>query len=185
MAEESERRLTFRVVGLDAAKFVQQLEFEDLAATGTFDGIMPMIFDTTGGRIESGRLVVRADGGTLAYVGDVSNADMNIFAKLAFDALKSIRYKRLTIGLNGPLDGEIISQIYFNGINEAPLSPPKSFISRQFIGLPFVFNIKVTAPFRSLLNTARTLQDPTSLLQRTVPELREPPVQPAESADER
>lgn len=181
MAEESERRLTFRVVGLDAAKFVQQLEFEDLAAAGTFDGIMPMIFTKDGGKIENGRLVVRQGGGTLAYVGDVSNAEMNMFAKLAFDALKSIRYQRLTIDLNGPLDGEIISQIYFNGINEAPLSPPKSFISRQFIGLPFVFNIKVTAPFRRLLNTARTLQDPSLLLQQTIPGVKKNPVQPPES----
>jgi translocation and assembly module TamB len=181
MGQDVERKLTFRVVGLDAAKFVQQLEFENLAATGTFDGIMPMYFDANGGRIEGGRLVVRQGGGTLAYVGEISNTAMNVYAKLAFDALKSIRYKNLTIELNGPLDGEIVSQINFNGINEAPLTPPKSLITRQFIGLPFVFNIKVTAPFRSLLNTARTIQDPSSLLQRTLPELRKPTVQPSES----
>jgi translocation and assembly module TamB len=181
MGQEAERKLTFRVVGLDAAKFIQQLEFENLSATGTFDGIMPMYFDASGGRIEGGRLVVRQGGGTLAYVGEISNTAMSVYAKLAFDALKSIRYKNLTIALNGPLDGEIISQINFNGINEAPLAPPKSFIARQFIGLPFVFNIKVTAPFRSLMNTARTIQDPTSLLQRTLPELRKPAVQPPES----
>ncbi len=181
MGQERERKLTFRVVGLDAAKFIQQLEFENLAATGIFDGIIPMYFNVNGGRIEGGRLVVRRGGGTLAYVGEVSNAQMNVYAKLAFDALKSIRYNNLTITLNGPLDGEIISQINFDGINEAPLSPPKSFIARQFIGLPFVFNIKVTAPFRSLLNTARTFQDPSSLLQRTLPEMRKPPVQPPES----
>jgi translocation and assembly module TamB len=181
LGQEVERKLTFRVVGLDAAKFIQQLEFENLAASGTFDGIMPMYFDANGGRIEGGRLVVRQGGGTLAYVGEISNTAMNVYAKMAFDALKSIRYKKLTIELNGPLDGEIVSQINFNGINEAPLSPPKSFISRQFIGLPFVFNIKMTAPFRSLLNTARTIQDPSSLLQRTIPELRKPPVQTPES----
>jgi translocation and assembly module TamB len=181
MGKDRERKLTFRVVGLDAAKFIQQLEFENLAANGVFDGIMPMYFDENGGRIEGGRLVVRRGGGTLAYVGEISNAEMNVYAKLAFDALKSIRYNNLTIALNGPLDGEIISQINFDGINEAPLSPPKSFIARQFIGLPFVFNIKVTAPFRSLLNTARTFQDPSSLLQRMLPELRKPPVQPPES----
>lgn len=179
--QDATRKLTFRVVGLDAAKFIQQLEFENLAATGIFDGILPMYFNANGGRIEGGRLVVRQGGGTLAYVGEISNAAMNVYAELAFDALKSIRYDKLTIELNGALDGEIVSQIDFNGINEAPLSPPKSYIARQFIGLPFIFNIKVTAPFRSLLNTARTFQDPSSLLQRSVPELRKPPVQPPES----
>jgi translocation and assembly module TamB len=188
MGQASERRLTFRVVALDAAKFIEHLEFENLSATGTFDGVMPMIFDASGGRIEEGRLVVRESGGTLAYVGEISNTKMNVFANLAFDALKSIKYKNLTIDLNGPLDGEIISKVNFNGINENPLSPPKGFIARQFTGLPFVFNITIKAPFRSLLNTARTFQDPSSLIQQVLPrdsKPQKPPVQPSESESKR
>ncbi len=188
MGQASERRLTFRVAALDAAKFIDHLEFENLSATGTFDGVMPMIFDASGGRIEEGHLVVRQSGGTLAYVGDISNTKMNVFANLAFDALKSIKYKNLTIDLNGPLDGEIISKVNFNGINENPLAPPKGFIARQFTGLPFVFNITIKAPFRSLLNTARTFQDPSSLIQQVLPQgtkPQKPPVQPSESEPKR
>ncbi len=188
MGQASERHLTFRVAALDAAKFIDHLEFENLSATGTFDGVMPMIFDASGGRIEAGQLVVRESGGTLAYVGDISNTKMNVFANLAFDALKSIKYKNLTIDLNGPLDGEIISKVNFNGINENPLSPPKGFIARQFTGLPFVFNITIKAPFRSLLNTARTFQDPSSLIQQVLPQStkpQKPPVQPSESEPKR
>ena len=188
MGQANERRLTFRVVALDAAKFIDHLEFENLSATGTFDGVMPMIFDASGGRIEEGHLVVRQSGGTLAYVGDISNTKMNVFANLAFDALKSIKYKNLTIDLNGPLDGEIISKVNFNGINENPLSPPKGYVARQFSGLPFVFNITIKAPFRSLLNTARTFQDPSSLIQQVLPrdsKTQPPPVQPSESETKR
>jgi translocation and assembly module TamB len=185
MGQPSDRRLTFRVNGLDAAKFIQTLEFENLSASGTFDGVLPMIFDDAGGRIEDGHLVARSGGGTIAYVGDVSNAQMNIYGKLAFDALKSMRFQNLTIDLTGPLDGEIVSRVNFSGRNEAPLSPPKSFIARQFIGLPFKFNVTIKAPFRSLLNTARTFQDPTSLLQRTLPELPRKPVQTPESEPKR
>lgn len=181
MGRASDRRLTFRVDALDAAKFIQTLEFENLAATGTFDGVLPMIFDVNGGRIEDGRLVARTGGGTLAYVGEVSNAQMNIYGKLAFDALKSMRFQNLTIDLDGALDGEIVSKVNFSGRNEAPLTPPKNVIARQFIGLPFKFNVTIKAPFRSLLNTARTFQDPTSLLQRTLPDATRKPVQPAES----
>ena len=188
MGQATERRLTFRVVALDAAKFIDHLEFENLSATGTFDGVMPMIFDASGGRIEDGHLIVRESGGTLAYVGEISNTQMNVFANLAFDALKSIKYKNLTIDLNGPLDGEIISKVNFNGINENPLTPPKSFIARQFVGLPFRFNITIRAPFRSLLNTARTFQDPSSLIQQVLPrdsKSQKPPVQPSESEPKR
>jgi len=169
MGQPVERRLTFRATALDAAKFVQQLEFENLSATGLFDGTMPMIFDETGGRIEGGKLVARAEGGTIAYVGEVSNADMPVFGKIAFDALKSIRYRNLTIALNGPLDGEIVSLVSFNGVNQSPVGPPKGFFARQRVGLPFRFNIAIRAPFRGLLSTARTFTDPSLLIRRVDP----------------
>lgn len=185
MGQPSDRRLTFRVDALDAARFIQTLEFENLSATGIFDGVLPMIFNDSGGRIEGGSLVARKGGGTVAYVGDVSNARMNVFGKLAFDALKSMRYQNLAIDLNGPLDGEIVSRVNFSGRNEAPLSAAGNVITRQLVGLPFKFNVTIRAPFRSLLNTARTLQDPTSLIERTVVDTRPNPVQTNESDPKR
>ena len=58
--QPSAKRLTFEVVGLDAHAFVQSLGFKELDATGTFDGVLPMIFDEFGGRIVGGRLDSRA-----------------------------------------------------------------------------------------------------------------------------
>ncbi len=164
--QQKPRTLSFRVVSLDAAKFIEQLKLENIAATGTFDGTLPIVFDQSGGQIIGGQIVARAGGGTLAYVGDVSNAETNTLTKLAFDALKSIRYKNLAIDLDGSLDGEIVSLVRFDGINQSPVAP--SGLAKSFVGLPFRFNIRVRAPFRGLVNTARSFQDPGLLLNRTV-----------------
>jgi hypothetical protein len=178
--QPSDRRLTFRVVGLDAAKFVQQFQLKNIALTGTFDGVLPMVFGATGGRIVGGNMAVRPGGGTLAYVGEVSNADLGMFAKLAFDALKSMRYDALAIDLDGALDGELISRVLFNGTNETP-KVAKGGLLAQFTGLPFRFNITIRAPFRGLLNSAQSLNDPRALIGQALPPavaVPPPPVQP-------
>lgn len=181
------RNLTFRVVGLDAGAFIQKLELENISATGTFDGLLPMVFDAGGGRIVGGILVARQQGlppriigqtealdipcdparqgGTLAYVGQVSNENLGRFGKLAFDALKDLQYKCLTVLMDGAIDGEVVTQVAFNGVNRGALSSVPKPIARQFIGLPFLFNIRIAAPFRGLMNTARSFVDPGLLIR--------------------
>lgn len=186
MAEEHERRLTFKVIGLDAAQFINQFEMKDISATGTFDGVLPMVFDAQGGRIEGGRLVVRRGGGALAYVGQVSNEQLGTFGTMAFDALKSMRYDSLVIELNGAIDGEMITAVRFSGVNEGTVEVAEQSFVREFVGLPFIFNITVKAPFRGLLNTARSFTDPGLLIRQNLPgyqpaEAPPEPVQPKES----
>jgi hypothetical protein len=181
----SDRRFTFRVIGMDAALFVEQFQFKNIAVTGHFDGTIPMIFDATGGRIENGRLVVRESGGTLAYVGEISNEQLGRFGNMAFDALKSVRYRNLAIELNGSLDGEIVSKVIFTGTNEAPVAVRKGMLG-GLVGLPFKFNITIAAPFRSLVNSAQSINDPRGLVQGALKQQREAEaarktVQPEES----
>ena len=176
--QAAERRLTFRVQGLDAALFVQQLAFDNIAVTGKFDGLLPMVFDQAGGRIEGGNLTVRDGGGTLSYVGDVSNAELGRFSKLAFDALKSIRYKKLTLELNGALDGEMVTVVRFNGVNQLPLAQTKNFFLKQFNQIPFLFNITIKAPFRGLFSMVRSFNDPSVFIPRGLQPVPEPPAPP-------
>ncbi|BAK66970.1 hypothetical protein SLG_22950 [Sphingobium sp. SYK-6] len=186
------RSLDFRVVGLDAGAFINKLELENVSATGTFDGLLPMIFDENGGRIEGGLLVARQQGdaarvltttegldipcdqsrqaGNLSYVGEVSNAKLNAVGKLAFDALKNLRYRCLAVLLDGAIDGEFVTQVRVNGINQGTEEARKSFLARPFLGLPFIFNIRIEAPFRGLLNTATGLADPTLHIRRQLDE---------------
>ena len=176
---EVERHLTFRIAGLDAAAFVQQLDFPNISATGTFDGVLPMIFDHSGGRIEGGTIIARKSGGSLAYVGELSNADIGAMGKLAFDALKAIRYSALDISLDGRLDGEMVSRVRFTGVREA--TPEQSLVTRLIRNLPFRFNIQIRAPFRGLVGSARAYIDPRLLLTQIPPKPAPSPIQPSDS----
>tara|TARA_R110000782_G_scaffold78293_3_gene155959 strand:- start:160320 stop:163550 length:3231 start_codon:yes stop_codon:yes gene_type:complete len=185
---EKPRYLTFRVLGLDAGSFIQMLELDNVSATGTFDGLLPMVFDAHGGRIVGGILTARQSGmppfvidhvegldipcdpnrkgGNLAYVGQVSNENLGRMGRMAFDALKDLQYKCLTILMDGAIDGEIVTQVAFNGVNRGELSTVPKPIAAQFVGLPFIFNIKIEAPFRGLMNTARSFIDPSLLIRQ-------------------
>lgn len=194
MAHESERRFTFRVEGVDAAAFINQLEFENISATGVFDGTLPMVFDVHGGRIEGGQLVARPGGGTIAYVGELSNENLGMMGSFAFDALKSMKYERLTIDLAGAVDGDIVTRVNFKGVTQAPLGAPRKKLPIPVIitgldNFPFIFNITITAPFRKLFDMSRTISDPSLLLERLNPNLQRvgpaKPIQPTESQDVR
>ena len=182
------KNLTFRVEGLDAARFVEMMEFSNIAATGIFDGVVPMVFDERGGRIVGGRLEARPPGGTLSYIGAVSDQDLGAYGKLAFDALKSLRYDRFIIELDGELAGEFLTQIELDGIarNAEPLGGIAGMVVGQLAKIPFEFNISIRGPFRSLIATARSLEDPSLLIQPVLPEIlqelpTETTVQPEES----
>lgn len=184
------RNLTFRVEGMSAGAFINTLDLDNISATGTYDGLLPMVFDANGGRIVGGILVARQQGmpplivrdaqaltmpcdprrqaGTLSYVGDVSNADMGMFGKLAFDALKNLRYRCLTILLDGAIDGEFVTQIAVNGVNQGSGEAMQSALLKPFLGLPFIFNVRIEAPFRGLLNTYQSFGDPTTVIRNSL-----------------
>lgn len=195
-SEEAARNLTFDITGLDAAQFINKLEFKNVNATGIFDGTLPMIFNRDGGRIVDGSLISRAPGGTLSYIGEVSNADLGIWGGIAFDALKAIAYRTLTIDLNGKLDGEMVSEIRFAGVSRGTIKPVATGLIARVGGqlatelqrLPFIFNIRIRAPFRGLISSARSFSDPSLLIEDQLGpgfEAEKPPVQPLESENKR
>ncbi|CCW19171.1 Putative uncharacterized protein ydbH [Sphingobium indicum BiD32] len=185
-----DRYLTFRVIGLDAGSFIQAMELDNISATGTFDGLMPLIFNAQGGRVAGGVLVARQQGmppllmpegvlptipcdptlqsGVLSYVGPVSNEQLGVMGRIAFDALKNLQYKCLTILMDGALDGEMVTNVVFNGINRGQLGGAPAGLARNFTGLPFLFNVRIAAPFRGLLGTAQSFIDPSQLIQNSI-----------------
>ena len=158
------------------------MEFSNIAATGTFDGIVPMQFDQSGGRIVDGRLTARQEGGTLSYIGELSDRDLGPYGILAFNALKSLRYSRFDLDLNGALAGEFITVIDLDGVARDPnlttlpsgggiMQAVAGRVLGQVARIPFEFNIRIEGQFRALIATARSFSDPTPLIQSVLPEI--------------
>jgi translocation and assembly module TamB len=163
------KRLTFEVVGLDAKTFVDSLGFKEITATGTFDGVLPMIFDESGGRIVGGRLDARPSGGTLSYVGVVNRANLGLMAKVAFDALKELRYRSMIVRLDGDLAGEFATRITIEQLGLGGTSGPAKILTNAFRNVPFRFNINIRGPFRSLIQTAKSYRDPRQQIGTVLP----------------
>ena len=162
------RKFAIDVDGLDAEQFLQRFQIKNLNATGKFDGVLPLIFEGSTGRIVGGVLEARAGGGLIQYVGEVGQASMGAAGRLAFDALRRLRYRTLTLRLDGDLDAEIVTAIDFTGSSEAPLTAGSPLPVRT-TGLPFKFGVTVRAPFRALLGAAASFSDARAVIRAAKP----------------
>jgi hypothetical protein len=164
----SPKRLTFELQGFDAKQFIDSLGFSGLEITGTFDGVLPMIFDESGGRIVGGRLDSRDPGGEFAYTGTKPKAGM--VAGLAFDLLSDIRYRSMTIRLDGDLAGEFATRFT---IRQISLSNRGGFLGglvrNAFRKVPLQVNLNISGPFRALIQMAKGFKDPRQVIAPVMP----------------
>ncbi len=157
------RAYVMDIVGLEAAQFVEAMEMGNLAANGTFDGTIPIVFDEDGnGRLVSGVLTARQPGGNLSYVGDLTYEDMSFFANYAFAALRDLRYDTMVIEMDGPLTGELVTRVRFTGIGQGE-SAQSSFVTRAIARIPIDLRINIRAPFYQLMTSLRAMYDPAAL----------------------
>jgi translocation and assembly module TamB len=160
----SEKRYVFEITGLDAATFVAEMELTNLAVTGRFDGVVPIVFDRSGnGRVENGLLRARPPGGNIAYIGDLTYQDMGAVTNYAFRALRSLDYRDMSVVLDGSLTGEIISKFQFDGVRQGEGSS-SNFITRRLARLPILFRVNVKAEsFYELSTVVRSFFDASYL----------------------
>ena len=194
-----ERRYVFEIIGLDAAKFVAQMELTNLSATGIFDGTVPIVFDANGrGRIEGGVLIARAGGGNIAYIGELSYENLGTMGNYAFAALRSLDYRQMRVGLGGELDGEIVTSFEFDGVRQGA-GTSQNFVTRRLAKLPIQFKVNVRSQnFYQLATMMRSfwdadyVRDPQDLglfrqengrLAPLALPVQPPAVQPSESQD--
>ena len=163
------KRLTFTVVGLDASTFVDTLQFSGIKASGIFDGVLPMIFDESGGRIVGGRLESRPGGGTLSYEGAVSKANLGTMGSLAFDALRSLRFSNMVIRLDGDLAGEFATRLTIDQVGLANATGTQRLVKSLVGKIPFKFNVTIRGPFRALIAMAKSFRDPRNDIEEVMP----------------
>ena len=161
------KRLTFQLVGFNAKMFVDTLGFEGIELTGTFDGVLPMIFDENGGRIVGGRLDSRPPGGVLIYHG---TKPQGLAPGIVFDLFSNIRYKSMIVRLNGDLAGEFATTMTIEGPS---LGPSKGLVAglvhKVFSQIPIRLNVNISGPFRALIQTAKAFKDPTQAIAPVLP----------------
>lgn len=164
----SAKRLTFQVVGFDAKTFIDSLGFAGIEITGTFDGVLPMIFDDEGGRLVGGRLESRPPGGVFRYIG--TKPDVGLVGGVAFDLLSNMRYESMVVRLDGDLAGEFATRFT---ISEVSLGSKGGFLAGlvrgAFSDVPLIVNLNVTGPFRALIQTAKGFRDPTPVIAPVMP----------------
>ncbi|WP_209347872.1 YdbH domain-containing protein [Pontixanthobacter sp. CEM42] len=157
-----ERRYVLEVEGLDSALFVENMELGNLAATGVFDGELPIVFDELGfGKIEGGSLQSRS-GGNVSYVGELTYEDLSPIANYAFNTLKSLDYSSMAIDIEGPLTGDIVTKLEFAGVRQGA-GTEQNFITRQIADLPIQFNVNIKAPFYKLVDLMKSMYDPATV----------------------
>ena len=156
------RHFELAAQGIDAAKFLAHMEISNLAATGAFDGRLPLVFDQNGGRIEHGYLVSRKGGGSVSYVGALSYKDLSPIANYAFRSLRAMQYTRMRVDMDGDIAGELVTRVAMKGLSQGK-GTSRNFITRQIAKLPLEFNVNLRAPFYQLITSFRSMYD-TSLI---------------------
>ena len=163
----SAKRLTFELQGFDAKMFIDSLGFQGIEITGTFDGVLPMIFDESGGRIVGGRLDSRPPGGRLHYTG---TKPKGLMAGTAVNLLSDIRYQSMIIRLDGDLAGEFATRLTVDQVSLGPSHGLLAGLVRSaFSKLPIRLNVNINAPFRALIQMGKAFKDPTQVIAPVMP----------------
>ncbi len=140
-----ENRMTLRVENVSLGEFLKDVSGENLKATGSVNGTLPIVISGVNVNVVGGRLAVE-DGGVIQYKSPQTDAAaaQNRQAALAFDSLKNFQYDELELLMDGPLDGEIQLRMKFQGSNPDVL-----------YGTPFLFNVTLSG---ELLNIVRSFR---------------------------
>lgn len=149
---QGEATVALQARNVDLGAFLAFLKIDGLAGEGVVEGELPIRFDGARAFVEDGAL--RAVGqGVIRYSGAASEAaaTRNDQARLAFDALREFSFETLRADVNGPLDGDLLIGLYFEGTSAIAIN---NQIVNEPVVAPFIYRVNVEAPILSLLQSA-------------------------------
>jgi len=88
---------------------------------------------------------------------------MGAISNYAFQSLRSLNFRQMSVTLNGDLAGEILTRFQIDGVRQGE-DASQNFITRRLAKLPVRFNVNVRAEnFYELATMVRTFMDPEAL----------------------
>ncbi len=147
------------VKGVQLESLFALTEIGDLEATGSLDGILPLVVENGAIALRHGVLESAPGGGVIRYrpksVGPALS-DANEGAALFLKLVHDFNYDSVRVTLDEDPSGGVASRFEIKGRNQA-----------VYNGVPVELNISMSGPLRDILNqTVKTFTLPGRLLQR-------------------
>lgn len=115
-----EGEVEVRAEGVDMANLVALVDVSDLEATGLLDGRIPIRLTDDTVHIDHAALAARGQG-VIRYrgsdFGELGGEDGASSVGLLSEAIQNFHYDELSLGLNGPIGGEMAGEVRIRGAN--------------------------------------------------------------------
>ncbi len=157
-------QIVLRAEEVDLAALLDYTEIPGLSGEATLEGTLPIIFEKSVARIEDGRLEAVGPG-VIRYQGQTTDAASatNDQVKFAFDILRDLKFEKLSADIEGPLDGNLKFQLFFEGTND--ITPPDGQ-NIEIASAPVVYRISIDAPLLAILENAQQSTDYTKRIEQ-------------------
>lgn len=150
-----------KAADVDLQRLLAHVDIEGLSGEGAIEGVLPLVITQGKARIIDGYLIAKGPG-VLRYKskGTEAAAAESASSRIAFEALRELKFDTLTAKLNGPLDGDIAFDILVEGASLVTLG------RGQEVNSPIKYRIQLEAPLMGLIDQARVTTDIKTQLGR-------------------
>ena len=110
--------MSMLMIGLDVATLIREQSVEEVVATGTLSGEVPILIDAAGLSVVDGRVYAAEPGGKIQYKGDIEALSIAAGpAGFVFEALQDFNYSSMNIFPEYTPDGTLTMRLEIRGNN--------------------------------------------------------------------